>query len=93
MKRTAIFALAILLLLTSIALAQSGDGYDLAWHTVDGGGGAVGDAGSGYTLMGTAGQPDAGAALTGGGYSLYGGFWVGAAVEYQIYLPLVLRNF
>jgi hypothetical protein len=76
-----------------VALAQTGGGYDLTWHTVDGGGGTV--SGGGYTLMGTAGQPDAGDALTGGGYTLVSGFWPGAAVEvkYKIYLPLILRNY
>jgi hypothetical protein len=38
------------------------------------------------------GQPDAGLALTGGGYTLVGGFWGGAMAQYRIYLPLVLRN-
>jgi hypothetical protein len=28
----------------------------------------------------------------GGDYVLAGGFWGGVAVEYRIYLPLVLRN-
>ncbi len=61
------------LALGGIVLAQTGGGYDLTWWTVDGGGGTV--SGAGYTLMGTAGQPDAGAPLTGGGYTLTGGFW------------------
>jgi len=38
-------------------------------------------------------QPDAGPTLTGGGYTLVGGFWSGGAVEYRVYLPLVVRNF
>ena len=38
--------------------AQSGPGYDLSWWTVDGGGITPNDS-SGYTLGGTAGQPDA----------------------------------
>jgi hypothetical protein len=89
---------AILLLLTSIALAQSSDGpstllgtgYDLSWWTVDGGGsGAVSS--SPYTLDGTIGQPDA-ALWQGETYTLIGGFWVGAAVESRLYLPLVLRS-
>jgi hypothetical protein len=66
--------------------------YDLSWWTVDGGGGAV--SGGSYALTGTIGQPDAGV-LTGGGYTLGGGFWGGgaAAVEYKVYLPLVLRQY
>ena len=63
------------LLLASAVLAQTGDGYDLTWWTVDGGGGTV--SGSGYTLTGTAGQPEPGPALTGGDYTLYSGFWPG----------------
>jgi hypothetical protein len=83
-----------LLLAVSIALAQNGD-YDLSWFTVDGGGGSVSNGGSGYTLMGTAGQPDAGE-LFNGSYTLSGGFWQGeaaAAEEHiKIYLPLILKN-
>jgi hypothetical protein len=48
----------------------------------------------GHTLAGTAGQPDAGL-LTGDGYALGGGFWRGgpaAPPEYELYLPLVVRN-
>jgi hypothetical protein len=83
--------LAILLLLAPIALAQSGDGYDLSWWTVDGGGETVNTVGN-YTLNGTIGQPDA-ALWQDETYTLIGGFWGGAAVERRIYLPLVLRNF
>jgi len=80
----------LLSLLASVALAQSGGGYDLSWNTVDGGG-ATWSEGGGYSLGGTIGQPDAGM-LSGGGYTLAGGFWPGAAARYGIYLPLVLRN-
>jgi len=80
---------ALALLPVSAALAQSGGNYDLSWWTVDGGGGT--SSGGGYTLQGTAGQPDA-ATWSGGDYTLTGGFWSGAAVEYRVYLPLVLRQ-
>ncbi|MBM4467193.1 MAG: hypothetical protein FJ014_16840 [Chloroflexi bacterium] len=85
-------SLATLLLLTSLALAHSGNSYDLSWWTVDGGGGTA--SGGPYTLTGTMGQPDAGI-LTGGDYTLGGGFWgPGAAtVEYKLYLPMVLRQY
>ena len=78
------------LLMVSVALAQSGGGYDLTWWTADGGGSRL--TGSSYVLQGTAGQPDAGA-LNGGGYSLAGGFWGGgaAASEHNLFLPLILR--
>ena len=72
-------------------LAQSGKGYDLSWSTIDGGGYTFSN-GGGYSLGGTAGQPDADL-LTGGGYSLAGGFWPGAALarQHHVYLPLVVR--
>ncbi|MFL7793758.1 MAG: hypothetical protein AB8I69_16565 [Anaerolineae bacterium] len=95
MKRTARFlALVILLLLvsaTAAATAPDAD-YDLSWWTVDGGGDTALSTGGGYTLGGTAGQPDAGV-LTGDGYTLDGGFWGGASVECRVYLPLVVRNY
>ena len=80
----------LLSLLASVALAQSGGGYDLTWNTVDGGGYTFSE-GGGYSLGGTVGQPDAGV-LSGGGYTLAGGFWGGGAARYGIYLPLVVKN-
>ena len=66
--------------------------YTLDWWTVDGGG-ATFSTGGGYSLGGTAGQPDAGV-LAGGGYTLGGGFWAGGGgILYHIYLPLVLRSY
>jgi hypothetical protein len=94
MRRAAsLCILAILLLGGGMALAQSGDGYDLSWSTIDGGG-ATYSTGGGYMLGGTIGQPEAGL-LTGGGYSLGGGLWGGGALSgdsYPIYLPLVTRH-
>jgi hypothetical protein len=65
-------ALATLLLNAPAALAQ----YDLSWTTIDGGGGTS-TAGA-FTLNATFGQPDASLAMTGGTFSLTGGFWAGA---------------
>ena len=86
-------ATCLLFLIAVPVLAQSGGGYDLSWWTVDGGGGTS-STGGGYSLGGTAGQPDAGV-LSGGVYALAGGFWRGGALAgpwYLIYLPIVLRN-
>jgi hypothetical protein len=92
MKRTAIFlALAVLFLLTSVAMADSGADYDLSWWTVNGGGYTF-STGRNYALGGTVGQLDAGV-LMGNGYTLVGGFWGGAVAEYRFYLPLVLRQY
>ncbi|MBN1485582.1 MAG: hypothetical protein JXA37_12770 [Chloroflexia bacterium] len=84
--------LLVLLLLSPTLTAQSA-AYSLDWWTVDGGGCAFNTAG-GYRLGGTAGQPDAGPLLSGGDYTLAGGFWHAAAeTGYQIYLPLVLNHY
>ena len=73
-KTTALLlGVGLLLLLTLPALAQSGGGFDLSWHTVASGGGTFSSGGD-YTLGGTIGQPEAGS-MAGGDYMLSGGFW------------------
>ena len=70
------------------ALAQSG-GYDLTWNRVDGGGGT--SSGGAFSLSGSIGQPDAGR-LSGGTYTLNGGFWNEPFVALQkLFLPLIQR--
>lgn len=66
--------LAVCLLVTVPALAQSGGPYELSWSTIDGGGGQ--SSGGQYVLTGTIGQPDADWS-SGGDYELLGGFWPG----------------
>jgi hypothetical protein len=81
------------LLIAPAGHAQSGGPYDLTWSSVDGGGYTFSQGGA-YTLGGTVGQPDAGL-LTGGNYTLGGGFWGGGALlagKYRVYLPLVMRQ-
>jgi hypothetical protein len=90
----AVFLFLLHLVLAASVMAQSGGPYELTSWTVDGGGETL-STGGGYSLAGTAGQPDAGL-LSGGGYTLGGGFWgSGSAIpidyEYDTYLPLVLR--
>ena len=77
-----------MLLLAGTVVAQGG--YDLSWWTVDGGGYTFSSGGD-YSLGGTIGQPDAGL-LTGPGYRLSGGFWIGGG-RYQVYLPVVMRSY
>ena len=92
-KPTFIFLLLALTasLAISTAMAQSkGTGYNLLWWTVDGGG-ATSNTGSGYSLGGTVGQPDANV-WAGDGYTLTGGVWGGAAAEHRVFLPLVLKE-
>jgi len=91
LRKAPLLALAALLLLAGVALAQGG--YDLSWWTVDTGGQTFSTGGS-YSLGGTIGQPDAGL-LTGDGYRLEGGFWIGGAAGgvYRVYLPVVMRRY
>ena len=69
-KKNAVLTLTLAALSASTAAAQT---FDLSWHTIDGGG-ATFSSGAGFTLGGTIGQPDAGA-MSGGAYTLSGGFW------------------
>jgi len=79
-----------------VTLAQSGNGYDLTWNTVDGGGYTFSASTDGvYALAGTIGQPDAGVMSDSSeSYTLRGGFWAGVGpVQLRIYLPLLLRGY
>ena len=80
---------ALLLFGVSTARAQTGGGYDLTWNSIDGGGTTF-STGGGYSLGGTIGQADAGA-LSGGAYSLSGGFWAGIPTSYNAFVPVTLR--
>ncbi len=62
-----------MLLLSCVwAAAQS---YSVDWHRISGGGGT--SAGGVYSLTGTIGQPEAGPWLSGGDFTVWGGFWPG----------------
>ncbi len=81
-----------MLIPAAVALAQSGGGVDLSWNTVDGSGSTLLTGGA-YTLGGTLGQPDA-AAMSGGAFSLQGGFWTHASTAsplFHLYLPILAR--
>jgi hypothetical protein len=60
-----------------VPLSRAGEavngGFDISWHTIDGGGGT--SAGGDFVLSGSIGQPDAGAVMIGGEFELAGGFW------------------
>ena len=68
--QTTLLAIAVACLLPAKASAQS---YNIDWYKVSGGGGT--STGGTYQVSGTIGQPDASGAMTGGNYSLTGGFW------------------
>jgi hypothetical protein len=94
MKKTALIFLLIALsglLLAGTALA-AGD-YQINWWTADSGGGSSQSTAGQYTLSGTIGQPETGAAA-GGEYTFHGGFWqgIGAMIRaFLAHLPLVQR--
>jgi hypothetical protein len=63
--------------LLSVGWGRAQGQYSVVWSTVDGGGGT--STGAVYTVSGTLGQPDAGA-MSGGQFSVRGGFWSAIAV-------------
>ena len=73
---------------TAIVPASSGGNYTLDWSTIDGGGGTSSN--GSLSLSGTLGQPDSGI-VSGGAYTLAGGFWAGAQADYRLRLPLLKR--
>jgi len=77
-SRWAVFVL----LVCKSAFAQ----YSIDWFTVDGGGGT--STGSVYSVSGTIGRPDAGA-MSGGNYTVTGGFWSLLAVVQTPGTPLL----
>ncbi len=73
-------ALSILSAMMVGVASTQGQSYAITWSTVDGGGGT--STGGVYSVSGTIGQPDASQqAMTGGNYSLVGGFWSLFAVQ------------
>jgi hypothetical protein len=76
--------LAALLLWVSAVPAQN---YSIDWFTIDGGGGT--STGSVYSVSGTIGQPDASGAMSGGNFSVTGGFWSLIAVVQTSGAPLL----
>lgn len=76
-KRGRAWSLAASLVVCGMAIEARAQLYSMTWYTVDGGGHMFSSGGS-YVLGATIGQPDAGTTMTGGTYSLSGGFWPGA---------------
>lgn len=76
MKSFILFLVAWCLWWLAVAHAEFG----LEWFTIDGGGSSTGGV---YAVSGAIGQPDAGWTMTGGDFTLTGGFWV---------LPIVVQT-
>lgn len=62
--------LSLVLLVPAAVFAQQ---FSIDWYKVAGGGGT--STGATFTVNGTIGQPDAGAVMSGGNFSVAGGFW------------------
>jgi len=77
--------LAFLLLPSAFCLCAQAQ-YSLDWTTIDGGGGT--STGGVYSVTGTIGQPDAGA-MSGGPFTLQGGFWGAIAAVQTPGAPLL----
>ena len=65
--------LSLIQLLPCCCLQLSAQSYSVDWYKIAGGGGT--STGGTYSVSGTIGQHDASAPMTGGQYSLIGGFW------------------
>ena len=63
----------ICILHSVFCLRVQGQSYSVDWYKVAGGGGT--STGGTYQVSGTIGQPDASGAMSGGNYSVTGGFW------------------
>ena len=65
--------LGFMILFSAFGFAALAQPYSIDWYTIAGGGGT--STGGGFSISGTIGQHDASGPMTGGNYSLTGGFW------------------
>ena len=79
LNHPAIIAAALLAGLIPFAASAFAQSYTVDWYKVSGGGGT--STNGQYSLSGTIGQPDASLAMSGGQYSVTGGFWSLYAVQ------------
>lgn len=95
MIRKVIVSLLVVILagawLSSIGSAQTGDGFDLSWNVMGGGGAGGPLTGDGFSLRSTLGQTAIGS-FSDASYQVGNGYWAAVEREYRIYLPLVMRN-
>jgi hypothetical protein len=65
--------LCLIILHSAFCLRTLGQDYSVDWYKVAGGGGT--SSGGNYSISGTIGQPDASAPMSGGNFSVTGGYW------------------
>ena len=89
-KTIALLAVLLCILWTGSALAMSSTNYKLDWFTplTSGGGGAASS--TNYAVNLTIGQSAIGGSSS-ANYAVGLGYWYGAAAQYKIFLPIVLR--
>jgi len=78
-------SLVIIIMALLLPLGATAQSFSIDWYKVAGGGGT--STGGVYAVSGTIGQPDAGAPMSGGSYSLTGGFWSLISVVQTAGLP------
>lgn len=91
LKIVMLLFLVVMLTIGGAAYAFAND-FNVVWWTVDGGGGT--SRGGDYEISGTIGQPDVSELMSGGDYTVVGGFWDGALAPPSlnlVYFPLVVR--
>jgi len=82
---TTMLLLCFSFLFSAFSFRAWGQSYSIDWYKIAGGGGT--STGATYQVSGTIGQYDAGGPMTGGNYSLTGGFWSLIAVVQTAGLP------
>lgn len=90
-----LLSLLISLLASSLVLAQAGGDYELAWTSINAGGGVM--TGGAYSLASSIAQPEPGETQSGGDYDLNGGVVDAGSsdqstpVEQHVFVPLILK--
>ncbi len=76
------------LALVAFAMRVEAQQYSIPWYDVAGGGGGGSGGAGAYSVTGTIGQPDAGAAMINAPYVVVGGFWsvLGARPSIMIWI-------
>ena len=91
MKHKFMIVLLILLVISlGVGVARAQVAYSLPRSAVTAGGGSSG--GGDFGLQGGIGQTVASPPITGGMYSLTGGFWAGMEQLFKLMLPLITKN-
>lgn len=78
------------LVVAGVAWAMSSANYAIEWDVIGGGGGPMSSAS--YALNGTVGQGAIGAKSS-ASYRLGSGYWYGVAAAYNIFLPIIMKNY